>query len=129
MGVERRVAVRADDPQVLDPVVMAVAVDVVEDQRHAMSLPDLVLAAQLAPALLEPFAVEPLLQRAAAVRGPGHEDLFEWLGLRAGVLARCGVAIEVIDRDRPDAGPLLEHHVTATGGALPEVPERLGEAP
>ena len=34
MRVERRRAVRADDPQVLEPVVVGDAVDVVEDQRH-----------------------------------------------------------------------------------------------
>jgi hypothetical protein len=48
VSVERGGAVRADDLQVLQPVVVADPVDVVDDQRHQPATPLLALAAELA---------------------------------------------------------------------------------
>src|SRR5437763_8417233 len=78
MRVESRGAIRADDLQVLEPVVRRDAVDVVEDQRHAAAPPVLALAAQLATPLLQAGVVEPLLQLPAAVAGVLDEHLLEW---------------------------------------------------
>ena len=66
--VERRGTVRADDSEVLEPVVVGHAVDVVEDQRHPPAAPFLALPAELAPPLLEAVVVEALLEMTAAVR-------------------------------------------------------------
>ena len=53
VGVERRGAVRAEDPQVLEPVVVRDAVAVVQDQRQAPTPPLLALPALLAAARLQ----------------------------------------------------------------------------
>jgi len=45
MRVERRGAVRADDPQVDEAIVERIAVDVVQDQGHPASEPRLALPA------------------------------------------------------------------------------------
>lgn len=45
MGLKCCCAIRADDPQVLETVVSAVAIDVIEDQSHLPSLPFLTLPA------------------------------------------------------------------------------------
>jgi len=73
--LERRSAVRAHDAQVLDPIVVADAVDVIEDQRHASPAPHLTLAAELALTRLEARLVEPLLQMATRERRALDEDL------------------------------------------------------
>src|SRR5919206_1789870 len=70
--VERRIAVRAHDAQVLDPVVVVHAVDVIEDQRHPPPVPDLALPAELTSALLEPGREQALLQLPAV--GPRALD-------------------------------------------------------
>jgi hypothetical protein len=57
MCVERRRAVRAHDPKVREPVVIPHAVDVIEDQRHALAMPNLALPAELARSLFEALAV------------------------------------------------------------------------
>jgi hypothetical protein len=46
--LQRCGAVRADDPEVVEAIVVTDAVDVIEDQRQAASAPHLTLAAQLA---------------------------------------------------------------------------------
>src|SRR5215208_7105900 len=48
VGVERSCAVRAHDPEIVEPVVVVDAVDVIEDQAHRLALPLLALAAELA---------------------------------------------------------------------------------
>jgi hypothetical protein len=55
--VEGRGAIRAGDPQILEPVVGCVAVDVIKDQRHPLTVPFLALAAKLARARLQTFVV------------------------------------------------------------------------
>jgi hypothetical protein len=62
MGFERGRAVRADDAEVLEPVVVVDPVDVVQDQRQRAPPRELALAAELAATLLEAFGVQPLLQ-------------------------------------------------------------------
>jgi hypothetical protein len=57
MRVERRRRVGADDPKVLQPVVVGNAVHVVEDQRHLPALPLLTLAAQLKAPVLQACVV------------------------------------------------------------------------
>lgn len=47
MSLERGGAVRADDPQVLEAVVIRYSIDVIEHKRHPLTLPDLILAAHL----------------------------------------------------------------------------------
>jgi len=56
MRVERRCAIRADDPEVLQPVVVRHAVDVIQNERQRAPAPGVSLAAQLALRLLEPSA-------------------------------------------------------------------------
>jgi hypothetical protein len=53
MRIERRGAVGASDPEVLQPVVVADPVDLVENQSHLTAAPARALAAQLAAPLLE----------------------------------------------------------------------------
>jgi hypothetical protein len=60
VGVERGVAVGADDAQVLEPVVGCVPVDVIEDQRHPPAVPDLALAAEFADRRLQARLVRPV---------------------------------------------------------------------
>src|SRR3954467_2533596 len=68
MGVERRRTVRANDAQVLEAVIPAVAVDVVENQRDQTTVPELALSAQLTAPLLQALFVEPVLEMTAVER-------------------------------------------------------------
>src|SRR5436305_5632676 len=69
MRVECCGAVRADDLEILDAVVCRVAVDVVENQRHPLSVPELADATQLAARNLEAFFVEAPFQGSAVEGG------------------------------------------------------------
>src|SRR5215217_8173276 len=62
VGVESRGAVRADDSQVLDAVVVRHPVDVIEDHAHHRAPPDLTLTTELADRFLEPRVIQPLLE-------------------------------------------------------------------
>ncbi|HET8954922.1 MAG TPA: hypothetical protein VFN18_04610 [Solirubrobacterales bacterium] len=62
MGIESRRAIRADDSQILDPVVIRNAVDVVEDQSHGPAAPIFVLTTHLAEPLLYPLGEESPLE-------------------------------------------------------------------
>jgi hypothetical protein len=89
MRVERGVAVRADDPEVLEPVVVVHAVHVVEDQGHAAPAPRLALAAQLAAAVLDPLREEALLEAPARIRGAFDQRLGQrGTGVRASAARR-----------------------------------------
>jgi hypothetical protein len=99
MGVEGGGAVRADDAEVLQPVVVAPAVDVIEDETHRVTAPELSLAAQLAPARFQAVRPEALLERAARVRRPGDEDLLERPSSRSRYLGAPGIRVEMIRRD------------------------------
>jgi hypothetical protein len=105
VGVERRGAIRADDPKVLEPVIVAPPVDVIEDQRHAPPLPFLSLTAQLAPPCLEPLREETLLELDPREGRPLDEDLGE-RDRDLSIALECRGAgrrrIEVLHRDVPD---------------------------
>jgi len=57
MGVKRRGAIRADDPQIFEPVIVVHPVDVIEDHAHHLPVPDLILATELADRMLYPSLV------------------------------------------------------------------------
>jgi hypothetical protein len=107
MGVERRSAVWTDDAQVLEPVVIGHAVDVVEDHAHRPSVPDLRLPAQLADGTLQPCAIEAPLEVAAGVGGARNEDVLERNPLRPAI-AQAGVPVEVLCGDLPALEPPAE---------------------
>jgi len=62
VSVETRGAVRADDAEILEPVVVTDAVDVVEDHGDSCPAPNLAMAAQFANRLPEPILIEAPLQ-------------------------------------------------------------------
>jgi hypothetical protein len=81
MSVERGSAVRTDDPEVLETVVVRNAVDVVENQRHSPTAPRLVLTAKLADRPFNAGLVEAKLERVALIRRARNEDRCEGLHL------------------------------------------------
>src|SRR5207247_1763104 len=97
--VERRVAVRAQDPEVLEAIVVPDAVGVVEDKRHPLPSPLLALATELALSLLDALGEEASLEAAALIGRTLDEDLGERQGLAP---RRASPApVEVIGRDAP----------------------------
>ncbi len=102
MGIESRSAIRADDPQILDPVVLRRPVDVIEDQRHAAATPVFVLAAHLTNTLLHTHLEEPLLDLAPRVGRSADKDLGQrpWRAME--VSRRSRSRIEVVGRDLPN---------------------------
>ncbi|HEU4804139.1 MAG TPA: hypothetical protein VFS73_13265 [Solirubrobacterales bacterium] len=58
-------------------MIVANPVDVVEDQGHAPTAPDLILAADLASAILQALVEQPVLQVAATERGALDQDLLQ----------------------------------------------------
>ncbi len=77
MRLERRGAVGADDPEVLEAVVVRHPVDVIEYERHLSTMPVLPLAAQLARARLEPGLEQSLLELPARIVRSSNHDLVE----------------------------------------------------
>lgn len=77
VGLQRRSAIRAHDLEVLEPVVVRYAVDVIEDQRHRPSEPLLSLPAQFALPALQALAEQSPLQISAVVVRVRHENLVE----------------------------------------------------
>lgn len=124
--IEGRGAVRADHPQVLEPVVVPDSVDVVQDQCHAAPPPVLVLTAELADRLDEPGCEQPRLQIASRVARVLNKDAFE--RSRAGEISIPRAAgVEVIGRDLPDpVHPAPEDAMVASVGIDSEPPKRLG---
>jgi hypothetical protein len=104
MGVERRGAARTQDPQILEPVIVAHTVHVVEDQSQPSGLPQLARAAHLADPQLETFRIETLLELDAGERRPLDEDLVERPCNEPSPeqrrATRC-VRVEVVDRNAP----------------------------
>ena len=131
VGVQRRGAVRAHDPQVLEAVVGRLAVDVVEDERHPLAAPQLALAAELAGALLEALAVQAALEVLPVVGGPAHEDPVERdrAADDAEDLALHGVGIEVVGGNAEALGQDPQRAVVATRRSHAETPESLAEGP
>jgi hypothetical protein len=125
MGAKGRCAVRTEDAQVLEPVVVADAVDVVEDQGQLCAAPDFALSAELASSILQPFLVQALLEIGAAVRGVLDEDVFEGQFLSTPEAPVTGMRVEVVDRDSPDRNPLPQHPPRPAGGTEAEPAKRL----
>src|SRR4051794_4890126 len=130
MRVERGVAVRADDPQVPEPVVVMHAVDVVEDQGHAAPAPRLALTAQLTAPVLDPLREEALLEASAWIRGAFDQRLGQRQGGSRERRPASRVRVEVVDRDAP-APPRVgaDRGVVAARRSHPEPPQRLGIRP
>jgi hypothetical protein len=116
MGFECRRAVRADDPQVLEPVVVENPVDVVEDQRHRLPSPELTLPAKLASRLLDPLREQASLQMSTVVRRMRDEEFRERSRWPVQRFASDGVLIEVVGRDSPESDVLLDRPVIASRG-------------
>ena len=126
MRGERRRTVRADNPEVLKPVVVGDAVDVIEDQRHPRAVPLLALTAHLAAAVLDALGVEAPLEVGALVARVLYENLLERtyaVRMRRRSLPRAG-RIEVLRRYPPRLGVALDRPEVATGGPQPEPPQR-----
>src|SRR3954467_11674384 len=101
MRVQSRVAVRTHHAQVLEPIVGRLTIDVIEDERHAVSVPDLALPAELADRPLELFVEEPSLQRGTMVRRAPDQDRAQ-RSLRRTTPGVVRVLVEVVRRDPPD---------------------------
>lgn len=65
--VERRSAIRAQDAQVLEPMIIGNSVDVVKNQRELASIPVLTLAARFTSPSLETFVEETPLDMRASI--------------------------------------------------------------
>ena len=125
VGVESRGAVRADDAQVREAVVVVDPVDVIEDQAHRLALPLLALAAELAAARFVALPEQTSFEAGAGVRRVLDEEARQWLR-RLRRAARPSVWIEVLGRDPPDPDVLLQDRGRSASVAHAEVPERFG---
>jgi hypothetical protein len=67
MGVKGRGAVRTDDTEIFETIVVSQPVDVIEDQRHSSTHPDFVLTTHLAPPSLKPVLEQPRLKMSTRV--------------------------------------------------------------
>src|SRR5262249_45146675 len=115
--VERRGAVGAHNPQVLEPIVVGHAVDVVQDQGHPQASPYRPLPAEFAERALEPGLKQPYLERTPLIGRPGDEHLIEGLSpTHSTGDARAEAGIEVARVDLPDrVGVAAKECVVATG--------------
>ena len=128
VGLQRRSAIRAHDLEVLEPVVVRYAVDVIEDQRHRPSEPLLSLPAQFALPALQALAEQSPLQISAVVVRVRHENLVE--GPR---LARDRIALGPVRIKVPGVNPMALDQVperleVSSGRAKTKRPESLGQA-
>ena len=128
VGGKRRGAIRTNDPEVFDAIVVADAVYVVENQADPFAAPHLALSAEFTGRLLEAFVIEPLFEVAAAECRTLDQDLFNRrrLPVPEDRLTACRVRIEVIGRDIPELDPLLERPWVAPGRAITEATKRFG---
>jgi hypothetical protein len=117
MRIEGRSAVRANDPQVLQAVVIGDSIDVIEDQRHRPSPPVFALAAHLAASLLQIFEIKSLLQLVPWVVRISDQHLLEWRSRFRGCPSRRCAGIEVVRRDLPPLEPFFEEAVIAARNA------------
>jgi hypothetical protein len=129
VSVEGRRAVRADDPEVVEPVVVSYAVDMVKDQPHPPAAPGVALSAQLAPGDLHALVIEALLEAASAVRRPLDEDLFQWDAGTPPAFTGGRVLIEVVGRDAELGRSPLQRPPVAARWAVPKATKRLGPRP
>jgi hypothetical protein len=125
MRIERRSAVRADDPEVFQPVIVSLAVDVVKNQAEGPAEPELTLTAQLAMPRLKPVRPEASLQRSAGVGRTTDQDLVKRTNTRTRCFRIAGVGIEVIGDDPPAVGPQTQRPPVTTGGTEAELTQGL----
>ncbi|MDQ3608794.1 MAG: hypothetical protein M3459_07830 [Actinomycetota bacterium] len=125
MGVERGVAIRTDDAQVLESVVVSDTVDVIEDKRHASAVPQLAEAADLTSGRLQPLGKQPSLEMVAGISRVLDHDLGQRNRrlLDRGALHR--VRIEVRRRDCPKLHVLEEDRARAARMAHTEATKGL----
>jgi hypothetical protein len=128
MRVKRRRTVRAHDPQVLQPVVVADAVDVIENEPHRPIPPDRALTAQLTDRRLEPEGIQALLQMVAAVRRTLDEDLLDRSWCAAQRASSRSIGIKVVGLDAPPDHPVLQRSPVGARRAELQSPQGLGEA-
>jgi hypothetical protein len=123
------VAVRANDSQVLQPVVVWNPVYVVEDQGHPTAPPFLTLAAELATPVLETSGEDPSLQLSSVVAAVLDENLFQGSGRTAlEGLSDDRRSVEMGCVDTPQQGVLLKRPPVAAGVSVPKTPEDMGPA-
>jgi hypothetical protein len=122
---ERRVAVRADDPKVLEPVVRRDSVDVIQDERHLTAVPDLALAAELTVPCLDTGRVETLLEVAPVVGGVLDQHGFKGRWFASNLRGTHCIRIEVLHRDPPQRDVLLNGPGVATRRPQAQATENL----
>ena len=116
------IAVRAHDAEVLEPVVVVHAVDVVEDEGQPRAVPLLPLAAHLALTELETFVVEPRLEAVPTGGAADDEHLVERPASSANAGWIAAAVREVLRGDLPPIDPALQLGEVATRRAKAEVP-------
>lgn len=129
MSLERGRAVRAEDPEVLDPVVIADAIDVVEDQSHRPAAPLRALATVLADRGLETGVVKAPLQVTSREGRPLDEDRVQRNRLSEPTEGSPGARPKMVGSQTPAGRVLLEHSIRATRLAHPESRQDIGPAP
>jgi hypothetical protein len=108
MCVQCRRAVRAHDPEVLEPVIVRHTVHVVEDQRHRSTTPIFTLAAQFALGPFDSGCKESLFQMTSPIGRVFNEHMLQRkLTRTTGSTPSC-VGIEVVGRDVPAGRILLD---------------------
>lgn len=120
-----RSTVWANNPEILEAIVVADAVGVVEDQRHRCPVPLLPLTAKLALAPLDSFRVKAPLEVASRVRRALDQDLCQGSRLidpSQRFKARAA-GVKVRSVDLPSPRPLLDRGGVAARNAVAEAPQ------
>ncbi len=127
MRIERSGAVGTNDAQVLESIVVADPVRVVEDESHPPPTPDFALAAYFANRLLDPLVIKAELEIAPRIGRIPNEDVLERLALLplAKSFSARRIRIEMLRRDAPLPGPSFECSRVGAGCAIPEVAQCL----
>jgi hypothetical protein len=121
----KRVAVRTEDPKVLDPVVELVAVDVVElDGDHAVAWTPHGPTADLALGSLEALREQTLLQIVAGLLSSGDEQLMNRCSLPPAADKKCQRRTEVRRIERELANASLDLVVVTAGRNQAELADR-----
>lgn len=122
MSFQSRSAVWTDDPKILDPVVVADAVDVVKDQADSLAVPELALPAQFALLPLESLLIQAALQIAPTVDRTLNKNLCQ-RDLRV-VSTKClnarSVWVKVLHRNTPPVCPFPQGSRVGAGVAVPK---------
>lgn len=129
--IESRGAIWADDPQILKPVVVRDAVDVIEDQRHPATAPNLVLSAQLAIPRFEAFCEQSSLDMAAVIRGVFDEHFLEGDRGPSPVEefpSHC-IWVEMVGIDAPQRRVFLERLPVPTRAPIAKPPQGFSPRP